>query len=208
MAGGAPRSGGRTRRNFPAICGEVPHDNGTACQAGKRSQASPADPLPLFQRLPRRVAVGHDVPVSRALRYRARPGRLLISGRVVGIPYGARHGACLLRVARDPGLIPLHGTTTNQSSGFDILREFKMRHFSFAVLSFLALFGCTAPPASPPPTASYLHYDGRNDVLSGGVSMIPIQTPKGVCKVWTKRIGNNPKIKVLLLHGSRGDARV
>ena len=75
-----------------------------------------------------------------------------------------------------------------------------MRNLSFAV-SFLALIGCTAPPASPPPTASYLHYDGRNDVLSGGVSMIPIQTPKGMFKVWTKRIGNNPKIKVLLLHG-------
>jgi hypothetical protein len=31
--------------------------------------------------------------------------------------------------------------------------------------------------------------------------MIPIATPKGTFKVWTKRVGNNPKIKVLLLHG-------
>ena len=31
--------------------------------------------------------------------------------------------------------------------------------------------------------------------------MIPIKTPVGEFKVWTKRFGNNPKIKVLLLHG-------
>jgi proline iminopeptidase len=34
--------------------------------------------------------------------------------------------------------------------------------------------------------------------------MIPIQTPKGTFRVWTKRIGNNPRIKVLLLHGGPG----
>ena len=34
--------------------------------------------------------------------------------------------------------------------------------------------------------------------------MIPIQTSKGVFRVWTKRIGNHPTIKVLLLHGGPG----
>jgi proline iminopeptidase len=34
--------------------------------------------------------------------------------------------------------------------------------------------------------------------------MIPINTPKGSFKVWTKRVGNNPAIKVLLLHGGPG----
>lgn len=34
--------------------------------------------------------------------------------------------------------------------------------------------------------------------------MIPIHTPKGDFRVWTKRFGNNPKIKVLLLHGGPG----
>jgi len=34
--------------------------------------------------------------------------------------------------------------------------------------------------------------------------MIPIQTSAGEFKVWTKRIGNNPTIKVLLLHGGPG----
>ena len=34
--------------------------------------------------------------------------------------------------------------------------------------------------------------------------MIPISTPKGEFNVWTKRVGNNPRIKVLLLHGGPG----
>jgi proline iminopeptidase len=34
--------------------------------------------------------------------------------------------------------------------------------------------------------------------------MIPIETPVGKFNVWTKRFGNNPKIKVLLLHGGPG----
>jgi proline iminopeptidase len=31
--------------------------------------------------------------------------------------------------------------------------------------------------------------------------MIPLRTPRGEFRVWTKRVGNNPRIKVLLLHG-------
>jgi proline iminopeptidase len=44
----------------------------------------------------------------------------------------------------------------------------------------------------------------RHDILSGGVQMIPVETPKGTFRVWTKRIGNHPTIKVLLLHGGPG----
>ena len=51
---------------------------------------------------------------------------------------------------------------------------------------------------------TYFDNSGRDDVLSGGVKMIPIQTPSGEFHVWTKRIGNNPKIKVLLVHGGPG----
>jgi len=51
---------------------------------------------------------------------------------------------------------------------------------------------------------SYLDQTGRDDVLSGGVKMIPVTTPKGTFRVWTKRIGNNPTTKVLLLHGGPG----
>lgn len=51
---------------------------------------------------------------------------------------------------------------------------------------------------------SYLDYSERDDQFEGGIRMIPIQTPKGTFKVWTKRVGNNPSIKVLLLHGGPG----
>jgi proline iminopeptidase len=51
---------------------------------------------------------------------------------------------------------------------------------------------------------AYLDYSGRDDVLSGGIKMIPIETSKGVFRVWTKRIGNHPTMKVLLLHGGPG----
>lgn len=39
------------------------------------------------------------------------------------------------------------------------------------------------------------------EVQTGGVRMIPIETPVGKFNVWTKKFGNNPRIKVLLLHG-------
>jgi len=68
--------------------------------------------------------------------------------------------------------------------------------FLAAALAALALQGCAAST-----TSNYLDYRGRDDVLSGGVRIIPIQTAKGTFNVWTKRVGNNPRIKVLLLHG-------
>ena len=58
--------------------------------------------------------------------------------------------------------------------------------------------------AATPTLAAYHDTVGRTDVLSGGVRMIPITTPKGNFRVWTKRVGNNPTIKVLLLHGGPG----
>jgi proline iminopeptidase len=54
------------------------------------------------------------------------------------------------------------------------------------------------------PINSYLDYSGRDDVLSGGARMIPVSTPAGEYRVWTKRTGNNPDLKLLLLHGGPG----
>lgn len=67
-----------------------------------------------------------------------------------------------------------------------------------ACFLFLYLLGCGAKQTS------YFDNNGRDDALSGGVKMIRVQTPKGNFKVWTKRVGNNPHIKVLLLHGGPG----
>jgi proline iminopeptidase len=52
--------------------------------------------------------------------------------------------------------------------------------------------------------AGYLDSSSRVDRLSGGVRIIPISTAHGTFKVWTKRVGNNPRIRLLLLHGGPG----
>jgi proline iminopeptidase len=54
------------------------------------------------------------------------------------------------------------------------------------------------------PDASYFDNAGRDDGVSGGVRMIPISTPSGTYRVWTKRVGNNPTVKLLLVHGGPG----
>jgi proline iminopeptidase len=48
--------------------------------------------------------------------------------------------------------------------------------------------------------ADYFNYRDSG-VQSAGIRMIPISTPAGTFKVWTKRFGNNSRIKILLLHG-------
>lgn len=53
-------------------------------------------------------------------------------------------------------------------------------------------------------TLDYFDNSGRTDVLSGGVQLISVETPSGTFRVWTKRVGNNPTVKVLLLHGGPG----
>jgi proline iminopeptidase len=58
--------------------------------------------------------------------------------------------------------------------------------------------------AGRPPAPSYLDNTGRDDVLSGGVRLIPVDTPKGTFRVWTKRVGNAPTTRLLLLHGGPG----
>jgi proline iminopeptidase len=54
------------------------------------------------------------------------------------------------------------------------------------------------------PVSGYLDYSGREDRLSGGARKIPVTTPVGQYRVWVKRVGNNPDVRVLLLHGGPG----
>jgi proline iminopeptidase len=71
-----------------------------------------------------------------------------------------------------------------------------------ALLAVLTLHGCAHTAA--PSCETYLDNTGAKDAFSGGVRMIPVETPKGTFRVWTKRVGNNPTMKVLLLHGGPG----
>ena len=75
-----------------------------------------------------------------------------------------------------------------------------MKRTAILVVTTLLSGGCSMGSKSGD-HGSYLDYSGRDDLLGGGVNMIPVHTPKGNFRVWTKRVGNNPTIKVLLLHG-------
>ena len=85
-------------------------------------------------------------------------------------------------------------------------------HYTLLALLVLLCFSCNkskAPdytfkePSKDSAAEAYLQ-PNQDDQFLGGIQMIPIQTPKGEFKVWTKRVGNNPSIKVLLLHGGPG----
>lgn len=79
----------------------------------------------------------------------------------------------------------------------------------FATSCMFFTQSCSSPNPEPTATAKsstedYLSFANRDDQFTGGIKMVPITTPKGEFKVWTKRVGNNPKISILLLHGGPG----
>lgn len=79
-----------------------------------------------------------------------------------------------------------------------------MRIQTITLLLLAALLTGCQPSPTPEPTATanpYLKDPSPEAVKTGGVKVVPIQTPHGTFNVWTKRVGNNPKVKVLLLHG-------
>jgi proline iminopeptidase len=76
-----------------------------------------------------------------------------------------------------------------------------MRTF-FVVLLALS-FACCHSPQKGIDCTQYLSA-ADSGLQTGGIKMVEITTPKGKFHVWTKRIGNNPRIKVLLLHGGPG----
>lgn len=72
----------------------------------------------------------------------------------------------------------------------------------FPLLLIIAA-SCTEQQTPQQQSISVKDYFAPQDsgVQTAGVKMIPITTPVGTFNVWTKTIGNNPRIKVLLLHG-------
>lgn len=79
----------------------------------------------------------------------------------------------------------------------------KIKNLVVLLFSFLVFNGCKQNPEDVL-KANYLDFSKRDDQFTGGIKMIPISTSIGTFKVWTKTVGNNPKIKVLLLHGGPG----
>ncbi|UCG76972.1 MAG: proline iminopeptidase-family hydrolase [Gemmatimonadota bacterium] len=80
-----------------------------------------------------------------------------------------------------------------------------MRRAVLFVAGVLTLQACTPTQETRQQVPEdYLDYSAREDRLSGGVRLIPVSTPKGTYRVWTKRVGNNPSARMLLLHGGPG----
>jgi proline iminopeptidase len=75
------------------------------------------------------------------------------------------------------------------------------------LITFLLLTSCTNHSdnnSSVTDKSTYFDYSNSDDQKTGGIKMIPIETPKGTFNVYTKRMGNNPTMRVLLLHGGPG----
>lgn len=83
-----------------------------------------------------------------------------------------------------------------------------MRHFSFLLFGAICLlWACQSTKTDTTNNEATLKTYFAADtgkVAVGGVRIITIQTPKGKFNVWTKRFGNNPTIKLLLLNGGPG----
>ena len=78
-----------------------------------------------------------------------------------------------------------------------------MRNLFFLLVISAFIFSCNAKDNKLDgniTVADYFNYS-ETGVQSAGIKMIPVKTELGEFKVWTKRIGNNPRIKILLLHG-------
>jgi proline iminopeptidase len=69
-----------------------------------------------------------------------------------------------------------------------------------AIVALLALLWMGCNRAKPVAENSYFNYS-KQELENAGVKMVEVQTPRGKFKVWTRKIGNNPRIKILLLHG-------
>ncbi|WP_420318498.1 proline iminopeptidase-family hydrolase [Ekhidna sp.] len=78
-----------------------------------------------------------------------------------------------------------------------------MKNLFYFALAIIFTY-CQPTSQTESTSDTYLDYSNRDDELSGGVKMIPIQTASGEFNVYTKRVGNNPKMKLLLLHGGPG----
>lgn len=75
-----------------------------------------------------------------------------------------------------------------------------MKNLFFVLFAF-TIFACNTDVKT---TIGADNKDLYKEVQTGGVKVISIETPKGKFNVWTKRMGNNPTVKILLLNGGPG----
>lgn len=89
-----------------------------------------------------------------------------------------------------------------------MMKYFKSSIFFHSIPLFLLLIislVCVTSCNNTSKSDSTNYFSNQNSgIQTGGVKLIPITTPKGSFNVWTKKIGNNPTKKLLLLNGGPG----
>lgn len=81
-----------------------------------------------------------------------------------------------------------------------MIKKFCTALFAIMLLSF----GFSSCKEKPEENSLKTYFKQKSGMQNGGVTVIPIHTGKRVFHVWTKRIGDNPKMKLLLLNGGPG----
>ena len=86
-------------------------------------------------------------------------------------------------------------------------KQFKIMKNTFKKIGFvlaiaIVLISCNQKATTENPSEYFTNTE--KGVQNGGIKMIAISTPKGKFNVWTKKVGNNPKMKILLLNGGPG----
>jgi proline iminopeptidase len=82
------------------------------------------------------------------------------------------------------------------------MKKLNSLYFITAMASVLIYSACGQKGSIENPSSYFATAD--SGLQTGGVKMIPIKTAVGTFNVWTKKFGNNPKMKVLLLNGGPG----
>ncbi|MBA4849581.1 proline iminopeptidase-family hydrolase [Emticicia sp. BO119] len=80
----------------------------------------------------------------------------------------------------------------------------KLLLFALLFSGAVYLNSCQKSDSTQNTTLSEYFKDSTSGVKTGGIQIVSINTPNGKFNVWTKRIGNNPGIKLLVLNGGPG----
>jgi proline iminopeptidase len=85
-----------------------------------------------------------------------------------------------------------------------MIKQYRLISCGLFLLS--AILGCSPeqPTEITTPAVPETQTAPTSTPAEDGIRLIPIETPSGTFNVWTKQVGDNPRIKVLLLHGGPG----
>jgi proline iminopeptidase len=79
-----------------------------------------------------------------------------------------------------------------------------MKTFIPALICMMLLNACGDSVVPHSPDIGAYHKDDARGVKTGGVQVVPVVMEGDTFRIWTKRIGNNPKTRLLLLNGGPG----